>query len=237
MKPRADPGDIVAAGYDELGDRFERWAAMVHDPVRDRLFDQLFERLPDRAPVLDVGCGSGIPWTARLAERFEVTGIDISPRQVEAARRAVPRATVLVGDIVRAEFPAASFDGAVALYSVGHLPAAAQEPVLGRLAGWLRPGGLLLASLPATREVGWTGPWIDGVEMFFASLGAARYHEILDRQGWRLLEAIDGIVREPEGPARFLWVLAQAPVLGRAGPPGAEAAPPGSVSRRASARR
>ena len=89
MKPRADPGDIVAAGYDELGDRFERWAAMVHDPVRDRLFDQLFERLPDRAPVLDVGCGSGIPWTARLAERFEVTGIDISPRQVEAARRAV----------------------------------------------------------------------------------------------------------------------------------------------------
>jgi 2-polyprenyl-3-methyl-5-hydroxy-6-metoxy-1,4-benzoquinol methylase len=34
--------------------------------------------VPQRADVLDLGCGAGLPTTAKLAEHFNVTGIDIS---------------------------------------------------------------------------------------------------------------------------------------------------------------
>jgi hypothetical protein len=48
--------------------------------------------LEQRSSVLDVGCGAGIPLTRMLAETFDVTGVDISTRQIELARRNVPNA-------------------------------------------------------------------------------------------------------------------------------------------------
>lgn len=42
--------------------------------------------LPEGARVLELGCGSGNITTRRLAERFIVTGMDISARQIELAQ-------------------------------------------------------------------------------------------------------------------------------------------------------
>lgn len=202
---------IVTAGYDALVARFAEWSSAVTDPARDALFADFVRRLPAGARVLDVGCGSGTSWTGDLATRFALTGIDISPGQIEAARRNVPTGTFLVADVTAAAFDDAAFHGATALYSIGHLPADEHESVFARLARWLRPGGLLLASLPAEHDPGSTGPWIDGVEMYFASLGAARYEQILRAQGWRILRARVDVAGEPEGAAAFFWVLAAAP--------------------------
>jgi trans-aconitate methyltransferase len=58
----------------------------------------LLERLPSGADLLDLGCGAGLPTTARLAQRFTVTGVDISPRQIERARINVPDATFINAD-------------------------------------------------------------------------------------------------------------------------------------------
>ena len=207
MKERA----TVAAGYDALGARFAEWSSEVADPARDELFADFVGRLPSDARVLDVGCGSGTSWTGGLATRFALTGIDISPGQIEAARRKVPTGTFLVGDVTAIEFDNGAFDGATALYSIGHLPAKEHESVFARLARWLRPGGLLLASLPAEEDPGSTGAWIAGVEMFFASLGAARYEQILRDQRWRVIRARVGVAYEPDGAAAFFWVLAEAP--------------------------
>jgi SAM-dependent methyltransferase len=209
-----DPGDprhIVAHGYDAIVDAYARWAERVSDPTRDRLVADLAARLPAGARVLDVGCGSGVPWTARLAQRFEVTGIDISPRQVEAARRNVPAGTFVVGDIATAALEPGAFDAVVSLYALGHLPTVEHEAVLRRLQQALRPGGRMLVSLPAAPHGGWTGAWVGGVRMYFASLGEERYRGILREQGWTVHEAVVGVAEEPEGRAAFLWVLASAP--------------------------
>src|SRR4051794_26773423 len=171
---RSNERRTVAAGYDALVGRFAEWASAVMDPSRDELFGEFVRRLPDGARVLDVGCGAGASWSGGLATRFEVTGIDLSAGQIEAARRNVPEATFLVADMTTVEFERGSFDAAVALYSIGHLPRDEHEAVFERLAGWLRPGGLLLASLPADEDPGSRTPWVDGVEMFFASLGSER---------------------------------------------------------------
>ena len=73
------PRRVVADGYDAMAERYLAWSRKVVDPTRDRLLDELIGRLPDEARVLDLGCGAGVPWTKRLAEKFEVTGVDISP--------------------------------------------------------------------------------------------------------------------------------------------------------------
>jgi SAM-dependent methyltransferase len=204
------PKAIVASGYDRLGPAFERWADRVEDPARDRLFATFASMLPVGAAVLDIGCGSGIPWTRRLAERFAVTAIDISPIQAAAARRNLPGCRVLTGDVATLELDHDAFDGMTALYSLGHLPAVEQARTLWRMAGWLRPGGLLLASLPAVSSPGWTGEWL-GTQMFFASLGTAAYGEILGAQGWQTIAFDEVDVQEPGAAARFVWVLAVSP--------------------------
>jgi SAM-dependent methyltransferase len=213
-KKAVNPRAIVAAGYDALATEFGAWSSAVMDPAREQFFADFVERLPGGARILDVGCGSGLSWTGGLALRFAVTGIDISLAQVEAARRNVPGATFLVGDVTAMEFDRAAFDGITALFSIGHLPALEHEAVFARLARWLRPGGLLLASLPAAEDAGWTGTWISGVQMFFASLGAERYEQVLRQQGWRVLEARTCVAEEPDGAVSFLWVLAAAPTSG-----------------------
>ncbi len=199
---------IVSAGYDAIAEEFLDWSLKVVDPVRDRLFAELVARLPEGAAVLDIGCGAGIPWTRALADRFDVTGIDISSRQVEAARLNVPVATFIVGDISSASFEARSLGGIIAFYSIAHLPVDEHGPLLDRLARWLRPGGLLLASVPVAESAGWTGEWL-GTTMFFGSLGAEAYLALLRSLDFELLAAEESTVQEPEGPTDFLWVLAR----------------------------
>ena len=57
--------------------------------------------------MLELGCGGGTPETRRLAERFALTGVDISPRQVERARAAIPEAEFLCADFTELELPPA----------------------------------------------------------------------------------------------------------------------------------
>jgi SAM-dependent methyltransferase len=199
---------VVSSGYDAIADEFVDWSMKVVDPVRDRLFGEFVGLLETGATVLDIGCGAGIPWTRALADRFDVTGIDISPRQIEAARRNVPCATFIEGDVSSASFEEGYFDGAIAFYSIAHLPVDEHRPLFHRLALWLRPGGVLLVSVPVEGSAGWTGDWL-GTTMFFGSLGADAYRAILRDLRFEHLAVEETTAEEPEGPARFLWVFAR----------------------------
>jgi len=68
---------------------------------------------PNRARVLDVGCGGGGNFYQLLRLGYEasnISGIDILPGRVDAARKAYPNIRFVVGDASRMEFPDASFD-------------------------------------------------------------------------------------------------------------------------------
>jgi SAM-dependent methyltransferase len=158
--------------------------------------------------VLDLGCGAGIPTTAELAERFVVTGIDASARQIEAARRNVPNANFIHRDFATAVFPSESFDAVIALYSISHVPRDEHAELFVNIASWLRIGGLFLATLGARDSPDWSGEWLGG-QMFFSSFDADRNRRLVMDAGFDLLraEVIDTL--EPEGPTPFLWILAR----------------------------
>ena len=62
---------VVERGYDALAGRVLDWAQRVQGDPRPRLVERFMEALPECAAVVDLGCGAGVPTTARLAERSQ----------------------------------------------------------------------------------------------------------------------------------------------------------------------
>jgi SAM-dependent methyltransferase len=200
---------VVEQGYDALADRFLDWARRVRGDPRPRLVERFMEDLPDAAAVLDLGCGAGVPTAARLAERFSVTGVDISAEQVRLARRLVPGARFVHADMTEFEPGDDGVDGVTACYSLTHLPAELQPTMLTRIASWLRPGGRVLASL-GTGGGDWSGEWL-GVPMFFSSIEPDAARGALVDAGLAIELDETVTIREPEGDATFLWLMARRP--------------------------
>ena len=171
---------------------------------------ELIRRLPLEGRLLDLGCGSGVPSTKVLAERFDVVGVDFSTAQVEKARVNVPAAEFLVADLTEVEFPDGSFDAVTAFYALDHVPREQHPALFSRASRWLFPGGLFLASFGLADEADWTGEWL-GVPSYFSSHAPDVTRRLLTAAGFEL--EIDEIVEivEPEGAESFLWILARKP--------------------------
>ena len=113
-------------------------------------------------------------------------------------------------DFADLEIPPGTFDAVTAFYSIVHVPRKDHPALFGKILGWLKPGGLFLASLGAGGSEDWTGEWL-GVEMFFSSHDAKTNRRLLRESGFCLI--LDEVVtmKEPEGDSTFLWVLAEKP--------------------------
>ncbi|TMG62008.1 MAG: class I SAM-dependent methyltransferase [Chloroflexi bacterium] len=71
-----DPKDIVRRGYDLVS---RAYRADDGDDSQYAAWLELVEtRVAAGAPVLDLGCGCGVPVARRLAQRYVVTGVDLS---------------------------------------------------------------------------------------------------------------------------------------------------------------
>jgi SAM-dependent methyltransferase len=222
---------IVADGYDAMGETFAAWReGFVGDPRRE-WEDDLAGRLKDlagsvvdeagdarpedrgpaarRARVLDLGCGGGSPETKRLAQRFAVTGVDISPRQVERAAAVVPEADFICADFTELELPAGSFDAVVSFVVFNHVPRELLAPLLGKIHDWLVDGGWLLTAFGASDNPGWTGEWL-GARTFFSGFPPEVNSRLVREAGFTIERDEVVLYESPDGTERFQWVLAQA---------------------------
>lgn len=118
------------------------------------LFDIFLGTLPSDARVLDLGCGAGRELRKLTAANIDSIGVDSSPELAAIAERS-SGAPVLVADMRSVMFAQRQFDGVLAVASLLHLDRAELAPLLSRIAGWLRTGGLFLT----TMKIG------DGVEV------------------------------------------------------------------------
>ena len=195
--------DLVRRGYDALSYHYR---AEDDDPgERGEWIERLIARVPAGGSVLDLGCGCGLPVARALVRAgFAVTGVDLSEVQVERAGRLVPGATFLRADAADVSFPGQSFDAVVSLYMFIHLPMAEQAPLIGRIAGWLRPGGILLAT---TGHTAWTGTdpdWLGGgAPMWWSHPDAATYRGWFEAAGLRVLS--QDFVPEGSGGHALFW--------------------------------
>ncbi len=111
-----------------------------------RFHGELPTDVPHGGRVLDVGCGGGQNIRALLQLRpdLDVTGVDLSPQQIErAARRTrdLPRIRLEVGSALELPFADGQFDAVISIASIKHWP----DPRRGleECVRVLRPGGRL----------------------------------------------------------------------------------------------
>jgi SAM-dependent methyltransferase len=136
--------DERAASWLAQADARERQLA----PVSDALFDRAALQPGER--VLDVGVGTG-PTTAQAWEAVRpdglVTGIDILPAMIDAARERVtaPEIEWIVGDAANHSFPPEAYDAVISRFGVMFFA----DPVVAfrNLLNATRPGGRLIVTV------------------------------------------------------------------------------------------
>ena len=197
---------IVADGYDAIGETFAEWRDRIVGDPRAEWRDELLSRLPDGARVLELGCGAGVPDTALLAARFRLTAVDVSPEQIRRASAAVPDATFVCADFTELELEPGSFDAVAAFYSFNHVPRDLLAPLFARAAGWLVPGGLFHTALGTTDLEDWTGEWL-GAPTYFSSFPPETNTRLLENAGFELIRDELVTFTEPDGDVTFQWIL------------------------------
>ena len=158
--------DSVRKAYDTVAERYAlEIAGELEHKVLDRCVLDAFAELirsadapgqsgptAGAAPVADVGCGPGHV-TQYLADRgLQMVGVDLSPKMVEVARARQPGLNFMVGSLLAPPVPDGGWAGAVALYSMIHLPPADRPLAAAALARAIRSGGWLLVAFHVSDE-------------------------------------------------------------------------------------
>jgi SAM-dependent methyltransferase len=116
------------------------------EPFPRWVFDHL--QLPERADILEVGCGNGNLWAAnreRIPSGWRLTLTDFSQGMIdEAQSRLGDLATYRVADIQELPFASGSFDSVIANHMLYHVPD--RERAFAEIARVLRSDGIVIAT-------------------------------------------------------------------------------------------
>ena len=196
--------DIVRQGYDKISYNYRTDDGRHMPSDYAGWLAELTPLLPAGSPVLDLGCGCGLPVGQILAPDYEYTGVDISPVQIERARRLVENGRFLCADMSQLAFPDGNFAAILSFYAIIHLPLAEQPALFADIHRWLQPGGYLMATVGHT---GWTGTEADwlGAEMYWSTTDVGTYQRWLTDLDFVLLWSRF----IPEGDGGHALILAQ----------------------------
>ena len=150
---RAGPAPAAATGahFDALAPQY---AAQLSVAARERVVDRKVTvtlnalrgaGIGPGARLLDAGCGQGWYVAALRAAGYRVTGIDLAPGQIAAAREVAPGGDFVAASVLALPFKDGAFDAAFAVNVLHHAgDRADQDAALAEMTRAVRPGGLVL---------------------------------------------------------------------------------------------
>ena len=173
---------------------------------RTRLFekpwlDRFRALLTPAGPILDLGCGSAEPMARYLIELdHPVVGVDSSPAMIDVCQRHFPRQEWVVADMRKLALQR-KFSGILAWDSFFHLCHDEQRNMFPVFRAHASPqAALMFTSGPAHGEA--IGSFA-GEPLYHASLDAAEYRSLLDRNGFRV---VSHTVEDPGCGGHTIWL-------------------------------
>ena len=201
-------GDVYADYLDDLPGR------MSAARMRLRRIESLH---PSRGALLDYGSAVGVFVKAAMERGWAAVGYERSAWAVEYGR-SVLKVPIVLGDGRDAPFGEASFDVVTAWDVLEHLTS--PSVIVGKIAGWLKPGGILAISTVDASSVGarlagrnWRHlgpPWhlqyfsryslrrlleSNRLEIVCRSAEGSLLRSGVKAGGWRIGRVVDGIAR------------------------------------------
>jgi SAM-dependent methyltransferase len=135
--------DIETYDWVDVADNVRGLESFFHRNRR-RVIRGLLKRYSARGPMLDAGCGTGLNLSSMPSGSV---GLDINPRNLALIRGRLPDRTAVEGDIEDMPFADAAFETVLCTEVLEHVPY--PERALAEVRRVLRPGGLLLGSVPS----------------------------------------------------------------------------------------
>ena len=112
--------------------------------------------------ILEAGCGSGANLWMIAREGFDTWGLDFSATSIGLCRQMLDRqgvsATLAVGDMAAMDYPPASFDAVVDVFSSYCLDDRGHAAFLDGVGRLLKPGGRFFTYTPGKGSTDWKGP-------------------------------------------------------------------------------
>lgn len=202
MKP------LVKNGYDKI--EYEKAFRInnMPNPFEIEFLNSVCERIPSKAKILDLGCGTGIPYDLHLVEKgHALTGVDFCQRHVELARKNVPLAEFIEGDFSELNFPQETFDAVISFYAIFHIPRTEHQSLFARVYQFLKYGGVILLTLGASdSEYQEESDWL-GAPMGWSSFAPKEYEKILTRIGFHILKT--NFEGKPGDEEYHFWLLGE----------------------------
>ncbi|GAB7351786.1 hypothetical protein MBLNU459_g2360t1 [Dothideomycetes sp. NU459] len=159
--------------HNNLNQRYE--AAYGNNPLKISIVKSAIARLTPGASVLDVGCGTGVPVSAMLADAgLVVRGFDIAPEMVQCARTRV-QGTFEVHDMLEIQLAAdQTFAAIFMIFTHLQLRYVDVNAIFFKFAQLLKAGGILVVGqMPADEYVrdreafDRTGTWVQDFDAPF----------------------------------------------------------------------
>jgi len=176
--------DIVKNGYNQTAKEY--LDARTIDSEDVCVLADFVELLSPNTIGLDAGCGAGIPITRKLAEEFDVTGVEFSERQIELAKQNVPNAKFFCADLTDRHFPENYFNGICSHYVIIHIPREEHRVLLSKFHCMLNTGGIALLWLGAQHPIDDIDDNHLGTKMYGRHFDSMTYIDILKEIGFHL---------------------------------------------------
>lgn len=151
--------------------------------------DEFLDLLKHGQKILDVGSGHGINAQYMHSKGFNVIGIDLSKKMVEYAREKYPQIDFRLGDMTKLPFPANSFDGIFASYSLIHLTKDAIPAVMAKLNEILKSGGIMYLSIQSGKSAQgfFSHPTLPSDQVFLDIFSKEEIFDLLSGHGFEVM--------------------------------------------------
>jgi ubiquinone/menaquinone biosynthesis C-methylase UbiE len=204
-----DKKELVRKGYNKAAKKLQDIFGVDKEGSNKlELLSEFISSLPLDGQVLDAGCGNGA-YSRYLSDKFKVTGIDISEKQIELARKNAPKAEFICGDMTKTHFPDDFFQGILAFYSIIHVPRKEHYELLKNFYRILQKEGIALLTFNLHDEPEFYDEnfFDENVKMYWSGYDKETNLKILKKIGFRIIWA-KSVKENPDfGESSHLFVL------------------------------
>jgi SAM-dependent methyltransferase len=190
----------IRESYDRLADEYapRLFDELRHKPLDRELLNRFAAEVAGHGEACDMGCGPGQAARYLRDVGATVSGLDLSLRMLEQARRLNPDIFFRQGNMMSLELPDGFLAGIAAFYAIVNIPKAALPSVFREMHRVLQPGGLLLLAFHAGDEILHEDElWGQPISMDFFLFQPFEIRRDLEAEGFAIEEIVE---RDPYPP-------------------------------------